>query len=326
MDEKDTELEGVWIDRPDLAAASAERADLASRRPVMELRAKMHASIRRFFERDGFLEVFTPVRIPVPALEDYIEAVPSGDSWLRTSPEFHIKRMIAAGYGKVFQTGPCFRREESGRRHLLEFTMLEWYRTGGDWMDVLDDSQRLLESVASDCLGGTICRFRGHEIDLAQPWERLTVEEAFQRFAGVDLDKCIADGAFEEVLVTQVEPHLGVDGRPTALTEYPLACSGLSRQIPGRPSRVERWEVYVSGLELGNACTELAEPDEQTRRFKECTRLRLREKRDIYRLDQPFLDALRLGFPLVAGVAIGLDRLLMLLSGCDDIAQTVAFT
>lgn len=321
----DGELEGVWIDQPDLAAASRERADLAARRGIIEMRAKMMAAIRRFFDENGFLEVFTPVRIPVPALEDYIEAVPSGDSWLRTSPEFHIKRMIAAGYEKVFQTGPCFRREESGRRHLLEFTMLEWYRTGGDWLDVLDDSERLMRCVAQECVGGTVCRFRDHDLDLSLPWERLTVDEAFQRYAGVDLDKCIANGEFEAVLVTDVEPHLGVNGRPTALTEYPLACSGLSKQIPGRLSRVERWEVYVSGLELGNACTELAEPEEQTRRFVECTRLRLREGRDIYRLDQPFLDAIRLGFPHVAGVAIGLDRLLMLLSNCDDIAQTVAF-
>ena len=302
-----------------------ERADLAARRGIIEMRAKMMAAIRRFFDDNGFLEVFTPVRIPVPALEDYIEAVPSGDAWLRTSPEFHIKRMIAAGYEKVFQTGPCFRREESGRRHLLEFTMLEWYRTGGDWLDVLDDSERLMRCVAQECVGGTLCHFRGHDIDLAQSWEHLTVDEAFKRFAGVDLDKCIANGDFEEVLVTKVEPNLGVNGRPTALTEYPLACSGLSKQIPDRPSRVERWEVYVSGLELGNACTELAEPEEQTRRFVECTRLRLREGRDIYRLDQPFIDMIRLGFPHVAGVAIGLDRLLMLLSNCDDITQVVAF-
>ena len=325
MDGIDSELEGVWIDRPDLEAAAAERADLAARRRIIEMRAAMHASLRRFFAEDGFLEVFTPVRIPVPALEDYIEAVPSGDAWLRTSPEFHIKRMIAAGYEKVFQTGPCFRREESGHRHLLEFTMLEWYRTGGDWLDVLDDCERLLKSVARDCVGGTLCEFRGRKIDLGLPWERMTVEDAFRRFADTDLDRCIADGDFERVLVERVEPNLGVDGRPTALTEYPLECSGLSRQIPGRPSRVERWEVYVCGLELGNACTELAEPVEQTRRFIECTRLRLREGRDVYRLDQPFLDAIRLGFPQAAGVAIGLDRLLMLLSNCDDISQSIAF-
>ena len=322
----DKELEGVWIDNPDLEASARERSDLAAKRGAIEMRARMMASIRRFFEAAGFLEVFTPVRIPVPALEDYIEAVPSGDAWLRTSPEFHIKRMVAAGYGKVFQTGPCFRREESGKRHLLEFTMLEWYRTGGDWLDVLDDGERLLKYVAQECLGVTVCEFRGRRVDLGEPWERMTVEDAFRRYAGVDLDKCISDGAFEEILVTKVEPNLGVNGRPTALTEYPLACSGLSKQIDGRPSRVERWEVYASGLELGNACTELAEPEEQTRRFVECTRLRLRERRDIYRLDQPFLDMIRLGFPQTAGVAIGLDRLLMALVGCDDIAKCVAFT
>ena len=114
-------------------------------------------------------------------------------------------------------------------------------------------------------------------------------------------------------------------GRPTALIEYPLACSGLSRQIPGRPQRVERWEVYVAGIELGNACSELAEPQEQERRFRECALLRQREHRDIYALDQPFLDAIRAGMPACAGVAIGLDRLFMLLSDAPDIGAVNAF-
>ena len=319
------DIKGIWQDTPDLHAAAAEREELRKMRPVLELRANATAAIREFFKSQGFLEVFTPVRIPTPALEDYIEAVPSGDEWLRTSPEFHIKRLIAAGYGKVFQTGPCFRREEHGTRHLIEFTMLEWYRTNADWLDVLADAEKLLAFTAKEVLGTTVCHFREQEIDLALPWERITVQEAFNHFASRDLDECIAQGTFEEVLCEAVEPHLGVNGRPTALTEYPLACSGLSAQIPGKPDRVERWEVYVAGLELGNACTELAEPQEQTRRFIECTRLRAREHRDIYRLDQPFLDAIRLGFPQTAGVAIGLDRLFMLLGNLDDIARTNAF-
>ncbi len=319
------DIKGIWQDTPNLQAAAAERDVLRKMRPILELRAKATAAIRQFFANEGFLEVFTPVRIPTPALEDYIEAVPSGNEWLRTSPEFHIKRLIAAGYDKVFQTGPCFRREEHGTHHLIEFTMLEWYRTEADWLDVLADAEKLLAFTANQVLDTTRCHFRGQEIDLALPWERITVQEAFSQFANKDLDECITNGVFEEVLCEAVEPHLGMNGRPTALTEYPLACSGLSAQIPGHPDRVERWEVYVAGLELGNACTELAEPQEQTRRFIECTRLRSREHRDIYKLDQPFLDAIRLGFPKTAGVAIGLDRLFMLLSDTNDIAKTNAF-
>ena len=319
------EIRGLWQDEPDLKAAASERDFLRRQRPVLELRASLLNAIRQFFQSEGFLELFTPVRIPTPALEDYIEAVPSGEQWLRTSPEFHMKRLLAAGYDKIFQTGPCFRREEQGARHRTEFTMLEWYRAGEDWLKVLDDTQQLLVYAAKQVLGCTVCRFRGHTLDLSLPWEEFTVEEAFRRFAKCDLDECIADGSFEEVLCTAVEPHLGVNGRPTALTEYPLACSGLSAQIPDSPNRVERWEVYVAGLELGNACTELAEPIEQTRRFMECTLLRAREHRDIHRLDQPFLDAIRLGFPKAAGVAIGLDRLIMLFADLDHINQTNAF-
>lgn len=319
------DIKGIWQDTPDLQAAAAERKALQEMRPVLELRAVATAAIRQFFQDEGFLEVFTPVRIPTPALEDYIEAVPSGNEWLRTSPEFHMKRMLAAGYGKVFQTGPCFRREEHGTRHLTEFTMLEWYRTDADWMDVLADAEKLLAFTASQVLGSTRCHFRGQMLDLALPWETITVQAAFSRFANRDLDECIAQGVFEEVLCKAVEPNLGMNGRPTALTEYPLACSGLSAQIPGCPDRVERWEVYVAGLELGNACTELADPQEQTRRFIDCTRLRAREHRDIYKLDQPFLDAIRLGFPKTAGVAIGLDRFFMLLGDLDNIAQSNAF-
>ena len=177
------DIKGIWQDTPDLQAAAAERKALQEMRPVLELRANATAAIRQFFTDEGFLEVFTPVRIPTPALEDYIEAVPSGDEWLRTSPEFHIKRLIAAGYDKVFQTGPCFRREEHGSRHLTEFTMLEWYRTEANWLDVLDDSEKLLAFTAKAVLGATVCRFRGQELDLALPWERSTVDEAFNRFA-----------------------------------------------------------------------------------------------------------------------------------------------
>lgn len=318
-------IPGIWEDAPNLDAAKSERLKLSSKKHVMEQRASMLSAIRAFFAEHGFLEIFTPVRIPVPALEDYIEAVPSGDSWLRTSPEFHMKRMIAAGYDKVYQTGPCFRREESGKRHLLEFTMLEWYRTEADWLTVLDDSQQLFAYAAQKVLGTTNCVFRGHELDLGATWEKITVADAFHKYAGKDVDECINQGLFEQELVEHVEPMLGINGRLTALTEYPLACSGLSAQIPGFPNRVERWEVYAAGLELGNACTELAEPVEQTRRFRECALLRAAEHRDIYKIDQPFLDMIRLGFPQTAGVAIGLDRMLMLLSGIDDINLTTAF-
>lgn len=322
---KTTSDSSLWkADSPDLPAARRERERLALLRPALETRARAMTATRDFFTSRGFLEVQTPVRIPTPALEDYIEAIPSGKHWLRTSPEFHMKRLLAAGYDKIFQLGPCFRRDEMGTRHLTEFTMLEWYRADAHWLDVQHDCAQLLTAVAR-ATGPNTRHFRNRDIDLTQPWELITVEDAFNNFANRELDACIRDGLFEQVLVESVEPNLGINGRPTALTEYPLACSGLSKQIPGRPERVERWELYACGLEIGNACSELADPHEQIRRFRECTALRHREHRIEYPLDQPFMDAMRAGMPQAAGVAIGMDRLFMLLTGLDDISGVNAF-
>lgn len=293
-------------------------------RPTLELRAAAFAAIRVFFAERGFLAIETPVRLPAPALEDYIEAEPSGDHWLRTSPELHMKRLLAAGYERICQIGPCFRQGEQGRRHLPEFTMLEWYRLHADHEDILADTIALVRQVVQSVLGTLACPFRGQVIDFGGDWERLTVAEAFTRFAGRDLDEAIDRGEFEQVLVEQVEPHLGI-GHPTVLGEYPLACSGLSRPIPGRPDRVERWELYAAGLELGNACSELTDPDEQAARFAACAELRRREGRPVYPVDEPFMAALRQGMPPAAGIAIGLDRLVMVLANLDDLAETVAF-
>jgi len=312
------------LDRPDPAAAASERRALAARRDSLAVRARAFRSIRDFFAQADFLEVHTPIRIPTPALEDYIDAEAAGSHWLRTSPELHMKRLLAAGYERIYQLGACFRAGESGQRHRGEFTMLEWYRANAGWRQVLDDCVRLFRQVAQAAIGTQQCPFRGQIIDLAAPWEEISVDEAFRRYAGVDLDQTIAEGRFENVLVEKVEPQLGI-GRPTVLSEYPLACSGLSQPIPGRPNRVERWEVYAAGLELGNACSELIDPAEQLRRFLACAKLRAREGREVYPMDQPFLDALRSGMPPSAGVAIGVDRLIMLLTNASNIDQVNAF-
>jgi lysyl-tRNA synthetase class 2 len=306
------------------ASDPGERERLQRLRPALELRARMLAAIRAFLEGRHFLAVETPVRLPAPALEDYIEAEPSGNQWLRTSPELHMKRLLAAGYERIYQIGPCFRQGERGRAHLPEFTMLEWYRLHADHEVILADTVALLQSVIQATNGSLTVPFRGQDIDFGSPWERLTVEEAFRRYARRDVDEAIAAGEFEEALVAHVEPHLG-NGSPTVLEEYPLACSGLSRPVAGRPDRVERWELYVAGLELGNACSELTDPDEQAARFAACADLRRTEGRPVYPVDEPFMDALRAGMPPAAGIAIGLDRLALILTGKDDLADTTAF-
>ena len=297
---------------------------LAAVRPALELRGRVLTALGEFFRARAFLQVETPVRILAPALEDYIDAEPAGSAWLRTSPELHMKRLLAAGYERIWQVGPCFRLGERGRRHRPEFTLLEWYRQHADWRDILQDTVALLREVAQAVTGSTVCRFRGRTVDLAAPWEEITVDEAFCRHAGVSLDAAIAAGRFEEVLVTRVEPRLGLDV-PVILSEYPLACSGLSRPIPGRPDRVERWELYIAGMELGNACSELVDATEQRQRFEACAALRRSQGRTVYPLDEPFMAALAHGMPAAAGIAIGLDRLVMVLAGADSIEDVIAF-
>lgn len=304
--------------------ARDERLRLQKQQQALQIRARMMASIRRHLDSRGFLAVETPVRLTAPALEDYIDAEPSGSQWLRTSPELHMKRLLAAGYEQIYQIGPCFRSGERGRRHLPEFTMLEWYRLNADWRDILQDTQELLPQVLLDCLQQTNCQFRGHCVDFTPPWDEISVGEAFRKYASADLDLCLANGTFEQVLVEQIEPRLGFV-RPLILSEYPLACSGLSQAIPGCPDRVERWEMYVCGLELGNACSELLDSQEQERRFAACAELRRQQNRPVYPLDQTFLETLRLGLPPAAGIAIGLDRLAMILNNADEIAEVVPF-
>ena len=305
------------------AGDAADTARLRTMRRNLEIRAKLLRGVRDYFDANGFMETQTAVRLPAPALEDYIDAEPSGMQWLRTSPELHMKRLLAAGYERIYQLGPCFRRGEYGSRHLPEFQMLEWYRLRADWRVIQGDAVKLVRHCMNVATGGVTCRFRGQTIDFGAEWEEITVEDAFRKFAGVDLDEAIANGQFEEILCEKVEPHLG-NGRPTFLTEYPLACSGLSQAIKGHPNRVERWEAYVAGLELGNACTELVEPEEQLRRFKATAQLRANEHREVYPIDEAFMAAIRDGIPGAAGVAIGFDRFVMIVCGEDDI-RNIAF-
>ncbi|MBN2449115.1 MAG: EF-P lysine aminoacylase GenX [Lentisphaeria bacterium] len=297
---------------------------MASLPDILHLRMRALAAIRNFLQGRGFLEVDTPLRLPAPALEDHIDAEPSGKCWLRTSPELHMKRLLAAGHPRIYQIGPCFRRAERGACHLPEFTMLEWYRSHADWRDILADTVALLRAVCAEVTGAPRCTFRGLVVDFSLPWQEMTVEEAFLCHAGIGLDEAIRQDRFEEILVTAVEGHLG-NGRPTVLTEYPAACSGLSRTLAHRPDRLERWELYVAGLELANACSELADAKEQRRRFEACRELRRREGREVYPLDEPFLHAVEAGMPPAAGIAIGVDRLIMILANARGIDEVVAF-
>jgi lysyl-tRNA synthetase class 2 len=263
------------------------------------------------------------VRLPAPALELNIDAEPSGDQYLRTSPELHMKRLLSAGCERVFQIGPCFRRGERGRVHNPEYTMLEWYRANADYNDVLADAKSLLVSVARKVLGKTALARRGGTIELESPWKYLTVSAAFVQNAGWDPVKKFDADRFDLDLVGKVEPHL-CGAVPVILADYPVEAAALARRKPGNEHVAERWELYIGGIELANAFSELTDPVEQRQRFEKCTLDRRALGKEVYPLDEAFLSAME-NMPPSAGVALGLDRLLMLLAGADSLDTVLPF-
>ena len=291
---------------------------------ILWQRAALIQSLRVFFIDRGYLEVDTPVRIPAPAPELHIEAEPAGDWYLQTSPELCMKRLLAAGIPKIFQICNCFRRQERGHRHLPEFAMLEWYRVASDYRDLMAECEELFRFVAERLgLGGRLM-VAGEEVALDGPWERLTVAEAFRRHASLSVAEALADDCFDEVLVRDVEPRLG-RRRPTFLCDYPAELGALARLKPDDPTVAERFEIYIAGLELANGFSELADPVEQRRRFEQERAAMARLGRVPGPMPEPFLGALSSMGP-AAGIALGIDRLVMLVVGADTIDQVVPFS
>jgi lysyl-tRNA synthetase class 2 len=290
----------------------------------LTIRSKALQACREFFYSAGFIEVETPVRIPAPAPELHIDAPASGGAWLRASPELHMKRLLADGHERIFQIGPCFRQGERGARHAPEFTMLEWYRTPADYADILRDCEGLVRYVVRQVTGGTTLTCGSRMIDVATPWPRLTVREAFRQHAGWDPVTSFDADRFDLDMVNQVEPALPAS-RPCVLMDYPAAAAALARLKPGDPAVAERWELYLGGLEIANAYSELTDAGTQRKRFQECNRDRQAAGRAAYPLDEPFLAALTRGLPPCGGIALGIDRLVMLLCNARVIDEVRPF-
>ncbi len=301
----------------------AERRSPASGRSRLEARSRILMSLRGFFLEKGFLEVQTPLRTPSPAPEVHIDAVPSDGWFLATSPELYMKRLLAAGYEKIFQIGPVFRRGESGRRHHPEFTLLEWYRAGADYTALQQDCRELLQCVceAVGCRAGA--SYRGAPLLVDAPWGSYTVREAFRLFAGWEPGADPDPDRFDPDLVEKVEPHLGYPS-PCFLTDYPAAQAALARLKPGDPTVAERFELYWAGMELANGFSELTDPVEQRRRFIADLEARRRAGRTVYPLPEAFLESLE-HLPDCAGIALGVDRLVMLLTDAPHMDDVVAF-
>ena len=202
--------------------------------PNLILRADIFHAVRRFFRQDGYLEVETPVRIPAPAPEAHIDARASEGWFLHTSPELCMKRLVAAGYPKIFQICRCFRKDERGGRHLPELTLLEWYSAGENYDQMMDQTRELIRFVAQSVGRTEELTYQGQTVALDAPWTRMTVAQAFARYAKTTPEAALAAGDFDEIMGIAIEPRLGLD-RPVFLCDYPAACGALARKKPGAP-------------------------------------------------------------------------------------------
>ena len=298
----------------------SRQADIRSN---LQRRARIVETVRIFFSAAGFLEIDTPVRIPAPAPEAHIDAQESGDWFLQTSPELCMKRLLAAGYGKIFQICRCFRKGERGGRHVPEMTLLEWYAAGFDYLDLMKQCEDLIGFVADRVKADRLLTYQGHTVDLTPPWDRLSVSDAFRRYGGMTAEAALDRDCFDEVMGIEIEPKLGLH-RPLFLYDYPARCGALARLKPGDPTVAERFELYIAGMELCNAFSELTDPLEQRARFETENRARGAAGKTVYPAAEPFLQALA-SMPPAAGNALGVDRLVMLFCDAASIDEVVAF-
>jgi len=295
----------------------------------LHMRAAFFRCIRKFFHNEDFLEVDTPLRQPVYIPESTIIPVGSDGLYLQTSPELCMKRLLAAGCINIFQICHCFRKEERGRLHLEEFQMLEWYRSGADYFQLMADCEHLLRYVLVELQAAQSEQnlepkqklFKG--INLQGKWQKLKVQDAFKQFSPVSLNRALTEDCFDEILVEYIEPFLGVDS-PLFLYDYPVELASLARKKEGEETIAERFELYIKGVELANGFSELTDAVEQRMRFQ--TEIDEIQENYGHRLSMPekFLsDIDRLGS--AAGIALGLDRLFMLAMDYPSLAAAVTF-
>lgn len=329
---------------------SQKKSNLVRRQAVTK-------AIRQFFDAQSFDEVETPILQICPVIDTHIRAfatdlrgvdgVVKATRYLHTSPEFDMKKLLVAGCGNnmggIYQIANVFRNAEGSKRHRVEFKLLEWYRTNADYTDMMTDCEGLLQACAT-AVQVTQFSYKDFICDPFASFERLTVVEAFDRYAGIDLTACLDDKAvlreavrglglhtadddewddlFFRVMDDKIEPNLGM-GAPTFLCDYPIAMASLSKPKESDPRLAERFELYVCGIELANAFSELTDADEQVRRYH----IEMDEKERIYGerypLDEEFIAALRHGMPPSGGIALGVDRLVMLICGANDIQDVL---
>jgi lysyl-tRNA synthetase class 2 len=300
---------------------------------LIERREEMVRSCRAFFDARGFVHVDTPALVPCPGLDVHLDAFEtnarSAAKYLITSPEYQMKRLLSAGMPRIYQITRAFRRGEVGSRHNPEFTILEFYRANASAEDVMKDTEQLVARLTGGIV--TLTRTRTRTISTRPPFVRMTVAEAYERFANVTRDEMLRlaehdEDTFYRLLVDTVEPALAALDHAVFVTEYPATQASLARKKPADPRVAERFELYVAGVELCNGFGELTDPNEQRARFLHDQDERRKRGLPVYPIDEKFLEALERGMPESGGNAIGLDRLVALACGTTDISDVIAFT
>lgn len=312
------------------------------------IREKITKAVRLYFAQEKLHEIETPILLPHPPAESYLDVFETTllnrqrkptKAYLSTSPEVSLKKLMVAGLGNCYSLTKSFRNMETqSTLHNPEFTILEWYRVGADYFDIMKDCEKLLLAIA----GGSTLTYQGTKVDLTPPWERITVAQAFKRYADVNFDdffdhaEKIAkkkeysvggstwEELFNQIFLNEIEPKLGRT-KPTILYEFPASLAALAQKKKSDPRVAERFEFYIAGLELGDAYSELTDPAEQEERFNtELVEVK-RLGKTMYDYDHDFINALKVGLPKCSGIAVGLDRLVMLLTDTKDIADTLFF-
>jgi lysyl-tRNA synthetase class 2 len=301
-----------------------EKEVLGGKRGFLEFRCRVLRLIRAFFESEGFLEVQTPLLTAAPAPEAHISPIPAGSClFLSTSPELHMKRLLAAGFEKIFQITRAFRAGERGRFHHPEFTILEWYRSGANYKDLQRDCQKLVRFICASLAQGEDLFFGGNRLDFEGPWETLSVRQAFQKFAGWAPGPEPDEDRFDLDLSLKVQKNLGFP-TPCILEDYPATLAALARIKSEEPEVAERFELFWAGVELANGFSELTDPREQRVRFRAAIETKKRLEQTLYPMPEHFLASLE-NLPACAGIAFGVDRLVMLVSGASSLDDVVAF-
>lgn len=341
------------------------------------VREKVLTAIRRFFFDRGFHEVETPYLVPYLPPESYVDIFETilytrdrkpMKAYLPTSPEPFLKKLLVSGIGNCFALPKSFRNtEDKSSTHNPEFTILEWYRVEADYTDIMHDCEELLTFINAYLqrseknhgfhppgLDGELGRtaggptkliYQGKTVDISVPWDRLSVVEAFKKYANMNLAQTLDresivpiaqkkgykvtqrdtwEELFHQIFLNEVEPHLG-RGKATILYDYPVKLAALSKKKKSDPRFAERFEFYIEGLELGDAYSELTDWKEQLNRFRQEDEERRKLGKVEHPIDMDFIEALKLGLPVTGGIAVGVDRLIMLFADVADIADTLFF-